>query len=272
MLTATTRHFQETFAVFGIHLLLGDWATILPTAVILLAGIAAIALLIVAATSLWRQRQYQLLVIASLLGWIPFLLMLGIDIISGKFTVGFGWGRSVIFILPGCLLLITAWLVSQREKWRQTVAIALLVLYLTIDLADFQLRSRLMFHQVADIIAAKPNSPTLIVMDSPAWGHVLRLAYYLPPTSPVMLLAQNANNLAPALQKTLKSQPHQYQRIIWLESARSVWGKPSTDAQRKQINQILERDFQQQKTQLLRGTWELDDFTLKLYQPKSMTY
>ena len=266
LLTATMRHLQETLKVFGIHLLLGDWATILPPVAITIAGIAAIALLIVAATSLWRQRQYRLLGIASLLGWIPFLLMLGIDVISGKFTVGFGWGRSVIFILPGCLLLITAWLVNQREKWRQTIAITLLILYLTIDLADFQLRSRLMFHQVADIIAEKSNTPTLIVMDSPAWGHVLRLAYYIPPTSPVMLLAQNANNLAPALKNNLTSQPHQYQRIIWLESARPVWGKPSTDAQRKQIKQILDRDFQQEKTQSLTGTWELDNFTLNLYQ------
>jgi uncharacterized membrane protein len=264
-LEATVRHLQEAINVLGIHLILGDWATILPSVVITLAGIAAIALLIVAAVNLWQDGQYRLLIIVSLLGWMPFLLMVLIDFISGKFTVGFGWGRSVIFILPGCLLLIAAWLSSKGKKWRQNVAIALLILYLIIDITDFQLRSRLMFHQIADIMTENSTAPTLIVLNSPAWGHVLRLAYYLPKTSPVMLLAQQANNVAPALQKTLSSQPNRYQRIIYLESAKPVWGKPSTDEESKQVKQILAKDFQQEKTQFLRGTWKLDNFTLNLY-------
>jgi uncharacterized membrane protein len=265
-LEATVRHLQEAIDVLGIHLILGDWATILPPAAIILGGIAAIALLIVAAVSLWRDGKYRLLIIVSLLGWMPFLLMLGIDFISGKFTVGFGWGRSVIFILPGCLLLIAAWLSSKQKKWRQTVAIALLILYLTLNITDFQVRSRLMFHKIADIIRENSTAPTLIVLNSPAWGHVLRLAYYLPTNSPVMLLAQQANNLAPALQKTLSSQPNRYQRIIYLESAKPVWGKPSTEVESNQVKQILARDFRQDRTQFLRGTWKLDNFTLNLYQ------
>lgn len=270
-LAATLLHLQEAIDVLGIHLIFGDWATILPPFALILGGIAAISCLIVAAVSLWYGRQYRLLIMISLLGWLPFLLMLLIDFISGKFTVGFGWGRSVIFILPGCLLLIAAWLTSEREKWRQTIGIALLILYLTLDVTDFQLRSRLMFHKIADIVAEDATVPTLIVLNSPAWGHVLRLAYYLPTTSPVMLLAQQANNLAPALQKTLSSQPNRYQRIIYLESAKPVWGKPSTGVESERAKEILARDFQRDETQFLRGTWELDNFTLNLYSrnPKS---
>jgi hypothetical protein len=123
-----------------------------------------------------------------------------------------------------------------------------------------------MFHQVADLIEQDVTAPTLILLDSQAWGHVLRLAYYIPPTSPVSLLAQPSAKLAPALDKTLLSQPKLYQRILWLDSAEPVWSTPSTASQRQQVRQILDRQFQLIKTQHLSGTMDLDRFNVKFYQ------
>jgi uncharacterized membrane protein len=123
-----------------------------------------------------------------------------------------------------------------------------------------------MFHQIADIIEQDSKAPTLIVMNSGAWGHVLRLAYYIPPTSPVMLLAKKSSQLAPALEKTLSSEPTQYQRLLWLDSAGPVWSPPSTEAQKQQVQQVLKGQFQLEKTQQLSGTMEFDQFTAYLYQ------
>lgn len=259
-------HLQDFLQTLGTHLLLGDWVTTLPPAIATLAGIAVTILLIILSLNLWHQHQHRLLGIALLLGVFPLLLMWAIDVITGKFTIGFGFGRSMIFILPGCLLLITLWLEKAAGKWQQSATIILLLLYLSISVGDFSLRSRSMFHQIADIIEEQPNAPTLIVMNSKAWGHVLRLAYYLPPTSPVMLLSENSAKLPLVLEKTLTSQPNQYQRIIWLDSDRPVWGKPSTEEDKKQVNKIIESQFQLEKNQPLSGTGKLDDFTLNLYK------
>ena len=65
---------------------------------------------------------------------------------------------------------------------------SLLLFYLTVNITDFSWRSRWMFHRIADIIEQETAQPTLVAMNSSAWGHVLRLAYYLPSESPVMLL------------------------------------------------------------------------------------
>ncbi|HEY9604104.1 MAG TPA: hypothetical protein V6C85_20995, partial [Allocoleopsis sp.] len=99
-----------------------------------------------------------------------------------------------------------------------------------------------------------------------AWGHVLRLAYYIPPTSSVWLLAQPSAKLAPALDKTLLSQPKAYQRVLWLESAEPVWSTPSTTSQHQQVRQILDGQFQAIETQHLSGTMDLDRFNVKFYQ------
>jgi hypothetical protein len=81
-----------------------------------------------------------------------------------------------------------------------------------------------------------------------------------------MLLAQKSFNLAPALAKTLESPSQSYQSILWLDSDRPVWGSPATETERKEIKQILSKQFQLVKTKRLIGTWELDNFTASLYQ------
>jgi uncharacterized membrane protein len=263
---ASLRHLQEIVQILGIHLVIGDWVSAVPPAIATLAGIGAIAILAVCSVNLWRNQQRRLLGIALLLGLFPLLLMLATDVLKGQFTIGFGWGRSLIFILPGCLLLLAAAIERAAGRWQKPAAIALLLLYLSMSVADFSLRPRWMFHQIAAIIEQAPTQPTLIVMNSPAWGHVLRLAYYLPPQSPVMLLAQKSGNLAPSLEKTLASQPEPYPRVLWLDSARPVWGKPSTGEESNHIKQVLDRHYQLKQTQHLSGTWELDNFTLRLYQ------
>jgi uncharacterized membrane protein len=273
-LQAMSQHLEEVTQTLGIHLILGDWASSTPPILATIAGIVAIALLIACSISLWKNNQRQTLGIALLLGIFPLLLMLSIDIITKKFTLGFGWGRSVIFVLPGCLFLLAVWLEKAAQKWQKIAAIALLLLYLGISTADFSLRHRWMFHEIADIIEQKPNAQTLIVMNSSAWGHVLRLAYYLPPTSPVMLLAQSSDKLIPALQKTIASGGDSLRgagadrasRILWLESARPVWGKPTTPEQKQQIEQLLDGQYQLEKTLPLVGTGELDNFNLTVYE------
>ncbi|MBF2020847.1 MAG: glycosyltransferase family 39 protein [Hydrococcus sp. C42_A2020_068] len=265
-LETTLQHLQDFARTLGTHLILGDWVSILPPTPATIAGIGAIAILLACSLDLWQRQQRQILGIALMLGIVPLLLMLGMDVATGKFTLGFGWGRSVIFILPGCLFLLTVWIERAAGKWRKIAAIALLLLYLSISASDFSIRNRWMFHQIADIIEQNQKATTLIVMNSTAWGHVLRLAYYLPPTSSVMLLARPSDELAPVLQKTLAPDRDRYQRILWLDSARPVWGESSTTEEKNQLRQVLDGQFQLKKTQQLFGTWELDHFNLSLYE------
>ncbi|GBF79079.1 glycosyltransferase family 39 protein [Aphanothece sacrum] len=265
-LEAMLKHSQEFLDVLGIHLLLGDWVSIAPSWLITLIGIIALTILVWCIWSLWYNQEYRLLTIGLLLGIFPLLLMLTFDIITQKFTLGFGWGRSVIFVLPGLLLLVTIYLEKAAKKWKDITIISLLIIYLTVNITDFSLRSRSMFQQISNIIEKQPDTPTLIVMNSQAWGHVLRLAYYLPSTSPVSLLAQNSDELASKLEKTLQSTTNQYERIIWLDSQRPVWGKPTTEKQKEKVKAMLEKQFKLEESKTLLGTWELDDFTFNLYQ------
>ncbi|HBL62465.1 MAG TPA: hypothetical protein DDZ80_29970 [Cyanobacteria bacterium UBA8803] len=257
---------EDVAQTLGTHLLLGDWATSLSTAIATVAGCVAIAVLVACGITLWRKHERSTLGIALVLGIIPLLLALAMDVAGKKLTVGFGWGRSMIFILPGCLLLLAVWLERAADKWRQTAAAILLVLYLSISSADLGTRHRQMFHQIADLIEQEPTTPTLIVMNSNAWGHVLRLAYYIPSNLPVKLLSQKSDRLAPTLEERLASEPTQYQRILWLDSARPVWGRASTPSQREQVQKVLNQRFKLQKTQQLSGTMELDQFTAQLYK------
>ena len=258
-------HLQDVAQTLGTHLVLGDWATSLPDAIATLAGCVVILLVVIFTVTLWRQGHGFTLGRVLLLGIFPLLLALMVDVASGKFTVGFGWGRTMIFILPGCLLLLVLWLERAAGRWREPAAAFLLLLYLSTSVADLGTRHRWMFHQIADIIEQDSKAPTLIVMNSGAWGHVLRLAYYIPPTLPVMLLAKKSSQLAPALEKTLSSEPTQYQRLLWLDSAGPVWSPPSTEAQKQQVQQVLKGQFQLEKTQQLSGTMEFDQFTAYLY-------
>ncbi|MEQ9671416.1 glycosyltransferase family 39 protein [Coleofasciculus sp. G2-EDA-02] len=264
------KHLEGVIQTLGIHLVLGDWATSLPLVSATVAGVGAIALLVVCSISLWRQQHYRVLGVALLLGIFPLLLALTIDILKGQFTVGFGWGRSMIFILPGCLLLIAAWIERTMGKWRPLAAALVLGFYLVISIGDFTLRDRRMFHQIADIIEQEPNTPTLIAINSQAWGHVLRLAYYIPPDLPVTLLAQPPAKLAPVLEKTLNNQTGNFSRVLWLDSGDPIWSKPKTEAEKLKFQQniqtTLKSQYQLIETQPLVGTMEEDQFTLHLYQ------
>ncbi|MDJ0731467.1 MAG: glycosyltransferase family 39 protein [Crocosphaera sp.] len=268
ILTAMIRHLQEFLDVLGIHLLVGNWSSILPQFIVTIAGFLIFISLISCSWILWKNNQIQLLIIGLLLGLLPLFLMLILDIITGKFTLGFGFGRSVIFVLPGCLLLLVIWLEKTGIKFKNIAILGLLLLYLGINIADFSLRSRWMFHRVADIINEQPNTPTLIVMNSQAWGHVLRLAYYLPITSPISLLAQKSNTLPSILDQNLSKNYEQYQRILWLDSERPVWGKSSTEEQQQAVKNVLDKDHNLQTSQRLVGTWELDNFNLNVYEKK----
>ncbi|MBD3563393.1 hypothetical protein H6S82_31820 [Planktothrix sp. FACHB-1355] len=186
------------------------------------------------------------------------------------------------FILPGCLLLLALCLerkppavdlqTSQDRKndWRKAAAAGLLLLYLTISIGDFSLRQRWVFHSIANVIAREATTPTLIAINSKAWGHVLRLAYYIPPSSPVMLLSENPDRLADSLEKVLTSaEASQYRRLIWLDSVNPVWSRLKTEAEKiaakQRIQQILQKRFKSIETRQLTGTMNIDGFTLNLY-------
>ena len=266
------RHLEDVAQTLGTNLLLGDWVTSLTRTTTLSAGFAVIVLILACTVSLWRQGEHRGLGVALLLGIFPLLLALGIDIATGSFTLFFGWGRTTIFILPGCLLLLALWVERTPRQWRKLVAAGLMVLYLSISIGDFSLRHRWVFHPIADLIAQEPATPTLIAMNSKAWGHVLRLAYYIPSTAPVMLLAQEPAKLASSLAKVLLDDS-QYPRILWLDSANPVWSRLQTETEiemeKRRIQQVLSAQFQLTLTQQLSGTMELDQFTMKLYKRRA---
>ncbi|ABA20401.1 conserved hypothetical protein [Trichormus variabilis ATCC 29413] len=268
--SAILTHLQDTTQTLASNLVLGDWVTSLPTISIVIVGCLAIAFIIASSLKLWRQGERKDLTVALILGILPLLIALGLDIVTKKTTLNFGGGRTMIIILPGCLLLLTLWLEKAlSSQWRTLVISSLLLLYLTIGISDFSLRQRSIFHSVAEIISQQKEQPILIAMNSKAWGHVLRLAYYAPSKTPVMLLAEHPADLATSLEKVLKNETQQYPRILWLESANPVWSKLKTSAQieteHQKMQEILSKQFQLTKTQNLTGTMDLDSFTLKVY-------
>jgi uncharacterized membrane protein len=267
LLKTSWQHLEGVLSTLGINLLIGDWASILPPAIINLAGVVTIISIVASITFLWRNQHLTLLVTAVSLSLLPLLLMVAIDVISGKFTVGFGFGRSLIMILPGCLLLFTATISKMKPRWQTYTAIALLICYLSISVADFSLRQRQMFHNLADLIQQQPNTPTLLIVNSTAWGHVLRLAYYLPETKSIELLAQPSAKLNNALTKTLQNNSQNYQRLIWLNSDRPVWGKPITEADKQALQTTITQQYQLKNETRLIGTWELDNFDVRVYEP-----
>ncbi|MBD2040800.1 glycosyltransferase family 39 protein [Microcoleus sp. FACHB-672] len=264
------QHFQDVAQTLGTHLLLGDWVTSLPPASRVIVGVGVMGVLAGVIVSLWRQARGErgripIVQLSLLLSLLPLLLALAVDIVTGKFTVGFGWGRSMIWVLPGCLLLLAVWVEKAASRWRKPAVAVLLLLYLSVSIGDYSLRQRWVFHKIADVIAQQPTTPTLIAMNSQAWGHVMRLAYYISPTMPVNLLAQESNQLPNTLEKVLKSEGSRYSRIVWLESAMPVWSKPATEAERQQVKQVLNSRFQLIQQQSLSGTMDLDEFRLSLY-------
>lgn len=262
-------HLGDIAQTLGTHLLLGDWVTSLPEGRAIVAGCVVFVVLLTCTLTLWRQGERRKLGMALILGIFPLLLALTVDIVTRKYSIGFGGGRSMLFILPGCLLLLALWLERSAGRWREPAAALLLLLYLSISIGDFSTRQRWLFHDLANLIQQNPTTPTLVAMNSRAWGHILRLAYYIPPTAPVSLLAQNPADLAPALDKILTKEAERYPRVIWLNSARPVNKAPKTEAEKQQIQQDIQRvlnsKFKLVKTQQLSGTMILDEFTLNLY-------
>jgi uncharacterized membrane protein len=278
LLESGIQHLQDLATTIGTNLVVGDWATsFLPSAVGVI-GVIAIALLFGCTISLWRKEP-RLLEIALILGLFPLLLALLIDIFTRKFTLGFGYGRTMILIVPGCLLLVALWIEKAAGKWRELAACALLIFYLSVNVSDFSLRQRGMFNQVANLIRQAPTETTLVAMNSHAWGNIMRLAYYTPPNASVQVLAQPPAKLASALETVLKDRANtQYSRLIWLDFADPIWSRLKTETEqasaRKNVEQVLQTRFCNQaqacKTtqQPLVGTMPIDQFTVNLYTRK----
>ena len=262
-------HLQGVFQTLGIHLHLGDWITSLEPSWIVLSGIGTTMLLVAAALHVWKVKEQKLLAVALTMGILPLFLALLVDVITGKYTLSFGWGRALIFILPGCLLL-PAIAIEHAGRWRNLLAASLLLAYLAIDVGDLSLRQRQVFRQIADLVRHEHSTPTLIALNTQAWGHINRVAYYMPAGARVDLLAQPSAKLGTVLKKTLENSqsPHQtrYQRVLFIESATPLWSAPMTDDERLEITQILEERFSLKIAQRLTGTMNLDEFQISLYR------
>ncbi|MBW4661596.1 MAG: glycosyltransferase family 39 protein [Drouetiella hepatica Uher 2000/2452] len=260
---------QNVLEVLGIQLVSGGWSTTVPHGIALATGMVAAVFLFIAATRLWQSGDRQVLGIALILGIFPLLLVVGIDFATSKSTLAWGHGRSVIFVLPGCLLLLASWLEQATGQWQKPLITILLALYLGIGVGDYTLRTRQMFHTISAAIQTDAGRSTLIVMNSKAWGHILRLAYYIDPKISVSLLAASPNQFAPALDKTLASAAS-YDRIFWLDPERPVWDEPTTEIEKQQFTQaaknVLQSQYKLVRTETLSGTMDLDQFTLSLYQ------
>ena len=271
--TIALRHGQNVAKTLGSQLVIGDWTPSLPLFAVLVLGLGAIAVLTFCTHQLWQKGDQQLPAIALILGIFPLLLALTVDIITGKFTVGFGWGRSIIFILPGCLFLIALWLQRLLQRPQAIAVSAILLLYLSVSISDLSLRDRRMFQTVGAWIGAdrsaqlpaKDIAPNLVAVNSKARGYVLRIARYFPPTGQDRILALPAAKLAPALESTLAAETPAYQQVLWLDLFDPVWSAPSTDADRQAMQAVLDDQYQLAKQQDLSGTMEEDRFTASLY-------
>jgi uncharacterized membrane protein len=266
---ALLRHFRDALEAIGIQLLSGGFSTSIPQGSTVVIGIVAVGMLLTCCIGLWRQGEYQTLGTALILGALPLALALGVDIVTGKFTLGWGYGRSIVFVLPGCLLLLAAWLERLTSAWQKPLTALLLAVYIGVSAGDFNLRDRQMFHTVDQLIQQNAETPTLVVMNSKAWGHVLRLAYYVNPDAPVSLLAEKPEQLAATLEKALADTASTYERILWLNPDRPVWSEPETEAEKQRFDQavlqVLQARYELMNTESLTGTMDLDRFMLSLY-------
>ena len=270
---AALNHVKDLAQTIANHLLLGHLTTgmqpvetaIKPTAVVI--GLGVIGFLSVCVIGLYRRRQYRVLMIGLLMGFVPLAVALTADVLANKYTLGFGWGRSTIVALPGCLLLIAAWLELGTGRWRNVLAAGLLSTYLLVTVWDFSGRDRQMFHQVNDELL-KTNEPTLVVMNSRAWGHVLRAIYYLDPQTDADMLASDPAEVTEALNQALDSKS--YERVLWLWSEYPVWDEPKTKEEATRLTseteQLLASRYSLQNERVLRGTMDIDRFELKTYE------
>lgn len=255
----------------GIHLLWGDWGNALPE-----AGLLATGMLVLGGLGwglVWRYRHApQTWVFGLIWGVLPLGLALAADLATGKSTLSWGLGRSVIYALPGLLLLVVLIFQAFPRPWQGIGLGTLLGIYLTLGLSDFALRPRLVFHQLAAIAQQTPATPTLLLLNSKAWGHVLRAAYYLPPTQPIDLLAAHPVDLPGATAQVLNDPGNPYERVLWLNADRPVWQEPDSDAQKQalqaEIQAILETRYGLTKTIPLQGTMDLDRFLVGDYRQR----
>jgi len=279
-LHSALQHSKDLAQTLANHLLLGHLTTsmapleepIKPAAVAI--GCGVIGLLSAGVAALYRRRQYRMLTIGLLMGVLPLTVALAIDTAANKYTLGFGWGRSVMVALPGCLLLIAAWLETATERWREAVVALVLTVYLGVNLADFGIgsvsgRDRLMFHTVSEHIA-NPSHTTLVALDTQAWGHVLRLAYYLSNQTEAELLATDPADMPDAIVSALDKK--QYEQVLWLHANYPLWAKPESpeaaQALASQTQAALEARYPSGETNVeaLSGTMNLDQFVLRDYR------
>jgi uncharacterized membrane protein len=277
-LGAAVQHGKDLAQTVANHLLLGHLTTgmlpmdepIKPTAVAIGCGVIGFVALCV--VGLYRRRQYRVLMIAALMGLFPLLVALAIDVVADKYVLGFGWGRSTIVAVPGCLLLVAAWLELATGRWRGPLTALLLAVYVGVNVGDFGGRDRQMFHQV-NAQLANPDGPALVVMNSRAWGHVLRLAYYLDEAKDTEILATNPADVTESLEAALAKKD--YSRVLWLNAEYPLWELPKSPIEAKAFVAETEALLQARypvsaptgvpQTQLLRGTMNLDRFALQVY-------
>lgn len=264
------RHLQDIAHTLANHLLLGHWTTgfkpygesIKPTAVGV--GIGVIIFLIY---SLWQlRRERRILATGVVLGLIPLLVALGLDILTNKFTVGFGWGRSTIVALPGCLLLLASWLMTL-QRWQQPVIAGVLSLYLVMGVGSFVGRDRNIFRTLDTLV--EPGQSTLIAINSSAWGNVSRLAYHIDGSQkPVDILMRSPAELAADLEIAVDT--GNYDRILLANTRYPVWDTPKTDdiaqALYREAQAALEPNYLLTEQTFLTGTMKLDHFEIRAYR------
>ncbi|MEM7062774.1 MAG: glycosyltransferase family 39 protein [Cyanobacteria bacterium P01_B01_bin.77] len=264
------RHFQDIAHTLANHLLLGHWTTgfkpygesIKPTAVIV--GIGVIIFLVFI---LWQlRRERRILATGVVLGLIPLLVALGLDILTNKFTVGFGWGRSTIVALPGCLLLIASWLMTL-QRWQQPVIAGMLALYLVMGVGGFMGRDRNIFRTLDTLI--EPEQSTLIVINSKAWGNVSRLAYHIDGSQkPVDILMRSPAELAADLEIVVDT--GSYDQILFANTRYPVWDTPKNNdiaqALYRDAQAALEPNYRLTEQTFLTGTMKLDRFEIRAYR------
>ncbi|MEL6937683.1 MAG: glycosyltransferase family 39 protein [Cyanobacteria bacterium J06598_1] len=279
-LQSALQHGKDLAQTLANHLLLGHLTTgmmpiaddIKPTAVAVGGGV--IGFLVVCVVGLYRRRQYRVLMIAGLMGLVPLAVALGIDVLTGKYTLGFGWGRSTIVALPGCLLLVAAWLDLGTGRLREGLTVGLLVLYLAVNVGDFGGRDRQMFHQLSKGYIPETQEASLVVLNTRAWGHVLRLVYYIEEMYPgfdIDVLATDPADVTAALAPALAQKD--YRTVLWLKADYPLWGTPETDEELAQLGLetgafLQERLEKMKGPQVLAGTMKLDHFELQSYEAR----
>ncbi|MGD1857456.1 MAG: glycosyltransferase family 39 protein [Leptolyngbyaceae cyanobacterium] len=264
------RHFQDIAHTLANQLLLGHWTTgfkpysesIKPSAVVVGIGIIAFLIFVV-----WQLRtEKRILATGVVLGLAPLAVALGLDIVTNKFTVGFGWGRSTIVALPGCLLLISSWLMTL-QRWQRPVLAGLLSLYFVVGVGSFVGRDRNIFRTLNTML--EPDQSTLIAVNSNAWGNVSRLAFHVDGTQqPVDMLMLKPSELANALESAVNNDS--YDRVLLANTRYPVWSTPKTeeDAQKfyRETQMALEPDYLLTDQAFLPGTMKLDRFEIRAYR------